>query len=189
MKREYLLSLKKFSRDCLQNFIKEANEEKINEIYENEKWTEHIHCNGVNLYRVNYLDKETEKEIKEFAEKNNLKEYRHNFISNAGYRGNFCYPYVLEEHALKIKEKFGDKIKLDLKRHILGYTDIKDLKEGDKVVLNKTSDFGINSDNKGKVYNIDKEKGEITIIKYRSRNKGWKIRLGEEAIIKKGWTK
>lgn len=189
MKKEYLLSLKRYQSDYFQKVINEASEEKINGIYENQKWTEHIHCNGVNLYRVNYFNKETEKAIKEFMKAQGIKEYRQHNISEAGYIGNFCFPYIIEEHALKIKEKFGDKIRLDLKRHILGYTDIKDLQTGDKVVLNKTSDFGFNSDNKGTVYNKDKEKGEITIRAYRSRNKGWKIKIGEEAIIKKGWTK
>ena len=189
MKREFLLKLEKFSRDNFQNWIKEASEEKINEIYENEVWTAKIRSEGVNLYRINYDNKETENEIKIFIKENNLKEYRGHNISNAGYIGNFCFPYILEEHALKIKEKFGNKVKLDLKRHILGYDDIKDLVIGDKVILNRTSDFGINSDSKGTIYNYNRGKGEVVIRAYRTRNKGWKIYIGEEASIMKGWTK
>ena len=86
---------------------------------------------------------------------------------------------------MKLKEYFGDKIRLDLFRHYIGKKELENLKVGDKVKINKASDFGFSVNCKGTVYKI--EENTVTIKKYRSKTKGWIIKTGEEGNIYKGW--
>jgi len=184
-KRQYLLSLKKYQGEYMQNILKEKSEEEINRIYENEILTQKIKKEGINLVRVNYYDKETEKELQEFIKENNLKQYKDHNISKATYHGNFCLPYIIEEHAIKIKEKFNDKVRLDLKRHILGSKEVENINVGEKVIINAPNFIGGTSASKGTVYAKDDKK--VTIRKYRSKTKGWHLEYGKEGSIKKGW--
>ena len=142
---------------------------------------------GINLVRVNYANKETGEAIKKFVIENSLKQYHDGYVSLALYVGNYCLPYVIEKDALKIKEEFKGKVKLDLKRHVLGQNEVKDFKIGDKVIITTQNFIGGYSTSKGTICNIDDKK--VTIRKYRSKTKGWYLRYGEEGSIIKGWDK
>lgn len=184
IKRRYLLTLKKY-QGFLKDFIEKAPDEEITEIYENEKLTQETLYKGINIYRVNFYNDNIQKELMYFIKKNNLKEFYYNNIRQGGYLGNYCLPYIIEKDALKIKEEFKDNVKLDLKRHILGKNEIKNLQVGDKVTINAPNFIGGVSSSKGTIYSIDDTK--VTVRKYRSKSKGWRLRYGEEGSIKRGW--
>lgn len=185
MKRQYLLNLKKYQNECLKNAILQKSEKDINRIYENEILTQKVKREGINIIRVNYHDKETEKEIDNFIKENNIKQYKDHNINEANYHGNFCLPYIIENGALKIKEKYNSKVWIDHKRHILGSKEVENIVIGDKVMINAPNFIGGTSISKGTVYAKDENK--ITIRKYRSKTKGWILSYGEEGNIKKGW--
>lgn len=186
-KRQYLLNLKKYQSEYMQKVINGFDDNKISEIYENEAFTEKVKKEGINIIRINYENKETEKELQDFIKENNIKQYKDHNISEGSYRGNFCLPYIIEDHADIIKETFKDRVRLDNKRHILGSKEAENINIGDKVTINAPNFIGGTSISKGTVYAKDDKK--ITIRKYRSKTKGWYLEYGEQGSIKKGWEK
>ncbi len=80
----------------------------------------------------------------------------------------------------QLKKKF--ELKLSREMYILGRNDLKKLKVGDKVNIIADGIFGKSSD-QGTVYSITED--EIVIRKYRSRTKGYTLKVGDECYIEK----
>ncbi len=84
------------------------------------------------------------------------------------------------EFVEQLKKKF--KLKLSREMRILGRNDLKKFKIGDKVRITTDGIFG-KSRVQGTVYDIKDD--EIIVRKYRSRTKGYTLRVGDECYIEK----
>lgn len=84
------------------------------------------------------------------------------------------------EFVEQLKKKF--KLKLSREMRILGRNDLKKFKIGDKVRITTDGIFG-KSRVQGTVYDIKDD--EIIVRKYRSRTKGYILKVGDECYIEK----
>jgi len=141
--------------------------------------------NGITTYRISYkADKEIQKEIVDYIKQNNMYCFYDGRIDWNIHIGNYCIVGIAEKFITELKNKFGDIIySVDLKRTTLSKKDISGLKEGDKVNIISENMFGGYSGNQGTVFKI--EDNEITIRAYRSKTKGYRLRIGEPGSIEK----
>lgn len=81
-------------------------------------------------------------------------------------------------------EQLKKKLELKLSRemYVLGRSDLKNLKIGDKVKITTSGLFGKTND-QGTVYSITGN--EIIVRKYRSKTKGYTLNVGDECYIEK----
>jgi|GEM_PF-5088692 len=139
--------------------------------------------NGTTTFRINYDNLDVEKEIIEFMKNNEMFCLYDGQFDYQIRAGNYCIVGVPIEFINKIKEKFKDKIKyIDFERKILGYKDIEKLKVGDKVKIILNGIFGL-TEAQGTVFSISDN--EVIIRKYRSKTKGYTLKVGHEGFIEK----
>jgi len=140
--------------------------------------------NGIITCRISYSDKETEKKIDQYIIDNDILIFRDGKIKTQYYHGNHCIVGFPFDEAIKIKNIYN--ITIDLIRSVLSKREIENLKMGDKITFTSDNNMiGLNCTNKGTVYKV--EENNVTILKYRSQKKGWKLSVGQNVTIKKGW--
>lgn len=144
----------------------------------------------IRVGRLNFWVCESDKEsralmeaVRDELKDRKIKQYRIGEEPTCNWRlGNYCLPGVPIDVAEEMTVKYG--LHIDNIRNILDREDIENVNVGDRVTVELCSDFGYFR-SKGTV--IKKDNAEIVVKKYRSRTKGWYIRVGDEGSISLGW--
>lgn len=98
--------------------------------------------------------------------------------------GNFCINGIPADIAEELRIKFAAN-EIDNYKDILEVNDIKGFKVGDKVKVFFENTWAQITEDKGTVYSI--ENNSITIKKYRSKTKGYVLKVGEVGKLELGW--
>lgn len=134
--------------------------------------------NGTLTYTIDF-DNSKRNEVKEYMMDNNMFTMFNGEINyNCGNDGRLLGVPI--EFIEQLKRKF--EIKLSREMYILGKNGLKEFKIGDRVEIVADGIFGKSSD-QGTVYNIKEDK--IVIRKYRSKTKGYTLKVGDECYINK----
>jgi len=141
--------------------------------------------NGITTYRIIY---ETEREIQanivKFMKENKMYCFYDGKVNWNIHIGNYCIVGIPEKFIPILQEKFGEIIKgVDLKRSTLSRKDITGLKEGDKVKISMENSFAGISRDQGTICKLTDN--EVTVRMYRSKTKGYRLRIGEACSIQK----
>lgn len=141
--------------------------------------------NGITTFRIFYdADREIQASIVNFMKENEMYCFYNGKIEWNIHIGNYCIVGIPEKFIPTLQEKFGETIKgIDLKRSTLSKKDIAGLKEGDKVRVVMENAFAGMSANQGTIYKITEN--EVTVRIYRSKTKGFRLRIGEAGSIEK----
>lgn len=167
---------KKSDAELLSIYNKEVkNTNIINDIIEN----------GITTYRILYgTEREIQSSIVNFMKENEMYCFYDGKVDWKIHIGNYCIVGIPEEFIPSLQEKFGEIIKgIDLKRSTVSKRDITGLKEGDKVKTTLENAFAGISYNQGTIYKITDN--EVTVRIYRSKTKGFRLRIGEAGSIEK----
>ena len=141
--------------------------------------------NGITTYRISYgSEGEIQSSIVNFMKENEMYCFYDGKVNWSIHIGNYCIVGIPEEFIPILQEKFGEIIKgVDLKRSTLSRKDITGLKEGDKVKVTTENAFAGISRDQGTIYKITDN--EVTVRMYRSKTKGYRLRVGEAGSIEK----
>ena len=97
--------------------------------------------------------------------------------------GNYCLPGVPYDIAIEIVNKYN--LYIDLEKNVIEKRDLEKFNVGDKVTIEAENMLAGMYKDKGTV--VNKNNGEITIRKYRSKKKGWRFKDGDIGSITLGW--
>ena len=143
-----------------------------------------IKLNGCDVTRVSFYSDEAKKAIKEYITNNDIPVIRDGKVNVGWYFGNYCVCFLRIADADKLIEDLKEhKIVKDLHRHYIGKNELQGFNIGDKVYCYAENFFGGISQSKGTIYNITDN--QVTIRKYRSKNKGWILNFGNVGKIER----
>ena len=92
-------------------------------------------------------------------------------------------PVQDNEASRKLADSMGTE--LDMHRYVIEPDDLTGLKPGDKVQVQVTNCMAIQVKDKGIVVRVGPD--FAVVRKYKTRNKGWNIQVGDESAIWRGW--
>jgi len=177
-------TISEIKKEYSENYRIELNDYQARVIQKHEDINNDIKLNGCNVVRISFYSDEAKNAIKDYITKNNIPVIREGEVNAGWYFGNCCLCFLKIKDANNLIEALKNhKIVKDLTKHYLGKNEVKDFKIGDKVYCYAENFFGGISKNKGTIYNITDK--NITIRKYRSKNKGWKLDFGKIGKIEK----